>query len=123
MFALNALAATDIPGTDAAAEAAALGIFGAFAFVWVIFFLIYAGFFIWWIVLLVDVLKRDFPERTTWIIVLVVGWLVGFVWLVDLLYYFMVVRKLKKDGGEPNKPTDKPSEPQPPAGSPPPSTQ
>ena len=62
MLNLLAQVSTDIPETDAAAAALGLGIFGAFAFIWVIVALVGLAFFIWWIVLLVDCIKRDFPE-------------------------------------------------------------
>jgi len=48
---------------------------------------------IWWIVLLVDLVNRDFEQKTAYIIVMIVGLLLGFVWLVDLIYYFSVVKK------------------------------
>lgn len=94
---LSLLAQADYSGADAAAAGAAgLAIFGGFLIFWIIFGLIYLIFFIWWIVLIIDCSKRDFPEKTTWLIVLIVSLLVGFVWLADLLYYFMVVKKYGK---------------------------
>jgi len=93
------LLAQTTSGTDAAAGAAGAAILGGFALFWIIFVLISLVFFIWWIVLLIDLSKRDFPEKNTWLIVMIIGFLVGFVWLADLLYYFMVVKKQGKTGG------------------------
>lgn len=89
-----------------AAAAAQTGIalsMGLLAFFW-IYGLICLAFFVWWIVLLVDLSKRDFPEKTTWMIILIVGFVIGLVWLVDLLYYFMVVKKAKNGGSAPATP-------------------
>jgi len=101
---LSLLAQTDTTGTEAAAGVAAASIFGGLIFVWIVVGLVFLIFFIWWIFLLIDCVKRDFPEKNTWLIVLIVGWLFGFVWLVDLLYYFMVVKKYKSQGGASSTP-------------------
>lgn len=117
---LNLLAQVDETApSDAAAAAVGVGILGAFAIFWIIIGAIYLAFFIWWIVLLVDAIKRDFPERTTWIVVLVIGWLIGLVWLVDLLYYFMVVKKYRQKGGSSGS---APAAPAAPTGTPPPAS-
>lgn len=50
------------------------------------------GFFIFWIFMLLDCLKREWPEKNTWIIALVVSLLIGFHWLSSILYYFMIKR-------------------------------
>ena len=84
---------------DAAAGVAAAGLFGGLAIFWIIFGLISFVFFIWWIILIIDCVKRDFPEKNTWLIILIVGLIFGFVWLADLLYYFMIVKKYGKIGG------------------------
>jgi hypothetical protein len=95
----------------AAATTAAAG-FGALAIGWVIFWIIFGVisliFFIWWIVLIIDLTKREFPEKNTWLIIMIVGLVVGLVWLVDLLYYFMVVKKYGKGGGTPVAPPTAP---------------
>jgi len=107
-----ALLAQTTSSSDAVAGTAAAGIFGGLIFVWVIVGLVFLAFFIWWIVLLMDCIKRDFPEKNTWLIVLIVGWLFGFVWLVDLLYYFMIVKKYgKANGGGNTTPPSQPAQP------------
>ena len=86
---------------DAAAGVAAAGLFGGLAIFWIILWLIFAVagliFLIWWIVLIIDLSKRDFPEKNTWMIIMIVGFFLA-IWLVDLLYYFMIVKKHGKAG-------------------------
>ena len=98
--------------SDAAAAAAVATGAGALAIGWIIFWLIFGAisliFFIWWIVLIIDLTKRQFPEKNTWLIIMIVGLVIGLVWLVDLLYYFMVV---KKQGGSPAPPRRMPRPP------------
>ncbi|MBC7333158.1 MAG: PLDc N-terminal domain-containing protein [Actinobacteria bacterium] len=61
-------------------------------------------FFVVWILMLIDCIKRkenEFPEggenaKTIWLIVLIATWAVGFSWLAAILYYFMVVRKMPR---------------------------
>jgi glucan phosphoethanolaminetransferase (alkaline phosphatase superfamily) len=85
---------------DVATTAAGTGIFAAMFGFWAIFGVISLVFFIWWIVLLIDLTKREFPEKTTWLILMVVGLLIGFVWLIDIIYYFAIVKKgTGKSGG------------------------
>jgi len=82
---------------EAEAAAAILGgtglFFGGMIILWVILGIIGLVFLIWWIVLLVDLLNRDFEQKTTWLIVMVAGLILGFVWLADIIYYFSVVKK------------------------------
>ena len=47
------------------------------------------------VVMLMDCLKRDFKDRTMWIIILVVGTLLGFGAIPGVLYYFLVKKKLE----------------------------
>lgn len=81
--------------------------------------LIALAFFIFWIVMLVDCIKRsesEFPNssgnsKTIWLVVLLVSWLVGFYWLAAIVYYFMV----KRAGGKtPVTPQAPPAPPMPP---------
>ncbi len=46
------------------------------------------------IVMLLDCLKRDFKDRTLWIVILIAGTLMGFGIIPGLLYYFLVKKKL-----------------------------
>jgi hypothetical protein len=89
--------------TDTATSAAVGTAAAGFAVFWIIFIIIASIvgliFLIWWIILLIDLSKRDFPEKTTWLIIMIVGFVVGLLWLSDLLYYFMVVKKQGKAGG------------------------
>jgi hypothetical protein len=103
----DAYAQSAATAAAAAKTGLALGA-GFLAFIW-IYSLICLAFFVWWIILIIDLSKRDFPEKTTWMIILIVGLVIGLVWLVDLLYYFMVVKK-PSNGNKPAAPAT-PSEP------------
>lgn len=78
----------------AAGLATGAGVFlGGMVILWVILGIIGLAFLIWWIVLLVDLINREFEQRTTYLIIMIVGLVLGFVWLVDLIYYFGIVKK------------------------------
>lgn len=86
---------------DAIAGAFITGFFGIFSAIWslwalFIFGLIALNIFgiIFWVVMIVDVLKRDFKddnERLTWILVVILT-----SWIGAAIYYFMVKSKDKK---------------------------
>lgn len=71
--------------------AAGLGI-GLIIF-WIIFMIIALVFFIFWIMMLVDAVKRQWPERTTWLVILIVSFFLSLHWLSAIIYYFLVKRK------------------------------
>jgi phosphotransferase system glucose/maltose/N-acetylglucosamine-specific IIC component len=52
------------------------------------------------VVMLMDCLKRDFKDRTMWIIILIVGTLLGFGAIPGVLYYFLVKKKLETEEKE-----------------------
>jgi len=83
----------DYSTTDAAtgAGAAALGI-GMIIFIGLMC-LIGLAFFIFWLIMLIDCVKRQFEQRNTWLLVLIISVFLGFSWLAAILYYFMVKRK------------------------------
>lgn len=84
-------------GTSTAAAA------GVFAFLW-IFILIAAVIgivtLIFWIFMLIDAFKRtnwkDDSQKTTWLVVLIVSFLLGLHFIGALVYYFAVRRPLGK---------------------------
>ena len=82
-------------GADALATVlAGSGIFlGGFAVLWTAMALIGLVFLIWWIVLIIDLANREFKDKTIWLIVMIAGLILGFVWLVDIIYYFTIVKK------------------------------
>jgi len=51
------------------------------------------AFAIFWILMIIDAWKRDWRDRTLWLLVLVFSVFVGLHWLSALLYYFLVKRK------------------------------
>lgn len=125
---LGALAATpvlaqDLGSTTSDAAGAAISI--VFLVCWGLIFIIFLALFIFWVLMLVDVIKRDeadFPgstgsSKTMWLIILLVSWLIGFYWLAAVIYYFVVKRKA---AGMPKAPASPPPPPmQPPSETPP----
>src|SRR3990167_7201787 len=59
------------------------------------------AFLIFQIIMIVDCVKRQFEQRTVWLIVLIAGLFFGFGWIASIIYYFMVKRK---NLGSMNKP-------------------
>lgn len=58
-----------------------------------IFGLIGLAFFIFEIIMIIDCVKRDFENRTVWLVVLIAGLFFGFGWIAAIIYYFTVKRK------------------------------
>ena len=50
------------------------------------------GFLIFWIMMVIDCAKREWPEKNTWLIILLVSILIQLHWLAALVYYFTVKR-------------------------------
>ena len=75
-------------------EAAVGLLIGFFWVIWIGFFALMIAAMVFWIVMLVDAVKRDFPkpdEKTVWVILIA---LVGVI--AAIIYYFMIKRKDKK---------------------------
>ena len=68
-----------------------MGIFGII--IVIISCLVGLFFLVFWIMMLVDCVKRDFPNRGVWLAVLIITFFVGWSWLACILYYFMVKKK------------------------------
>ena len=88
---------TTTSSSDAAAGAAFAGVFLIF---WLVFLAVALGFFIFWIFMLIDAFKRtnwtDDNQKNMWIIVLIVGFVVGLSGIAAIVYYFAVKRVLDK---------------------------
>ena len=76
--------------TDAAIGAG-LGI--GLIILWIVAMVVGLAFFVFWVIMLVDCVKRQFEQRSTWLAVLIVGFFLGFHWLASILYFFLVKRK------------------------------
>lgn len=101
--------------TDAAAASAAVATAGTLAIGWIVFWAIVGVinliFLIWWILMLIDVSKRNIPEKNTWLIILIVGFFIPFgLVITTLLYYFMIVKKYGKSGGNTGSSTPPPQQ-------------
>ena len=76
-------------------ELATFGIFfGLLWLFWIIIIGLFIGLFVFWIMMIVDVAQRKFPEQNqqlTWILVVVLASYIG-----AIIYYFVVKRKDKE---------------------------
>ena len=79
----------DSDAADAAAAAFGIG-FLIFAGIAGLIGLVFAIFNIW---MIIDCSKREFENRTMWLVILIVGFFVGFGWLASIIYFFTVKRK------------------------------
>lgn len=51
------------------------------------------AFLIFQIWMIVDCMKRQFEQRTVWLVILIAGVFFGFGWIASLIYFFMVKHK------------------------------
>ena len=104
---LAAKAADDMNATDmgnmsttatATSTAAAGALFGGLAIVWLVLVVVGIAFLVFWILMLVDCLKRtnwkQESDKNLWLIILIVGFVVGLSWLAAVVYYFAIKRSL-----------------------------
>jgi hypothetical protein len=72
---------------------------------WAVGILVAIATIVFWIMMLVDCVKRDeseFPNstgntKTIWLVVLIASWFLGSLyWLAAIIYYFMVKRAAQK---------------------------
>lgn len=89
---------------------AAIGVIGIFGLLFWLFILVMILFsiasMVFWVVMLIDAIKRDFPganDKLLWILILVFAGAIGAV-----IYYFMVKRKSDR-----NETMPQPAEPMP----------
>jgi len=76
----------------AVATGAGTAVLGGLIILWIVLALVGLFFFVWWIILLVDLSKRDFPQKSTYMILMILSLFFGFMWLMDLIYYFAIVK-------------------------------
>jgi len=87
--------------TENAVAATAMGLGWFMVCFWIVFALVALALFVFWIIAIVDCAQRkneEFPNatensKTTWLIILLVSWVVGLSGVAGLVYYFMVIRK------------------------------
>lgn len=82
----------------ATSTAAAGALFGGLLIFWLIAMVIGIALFIFWIIMLIDALKRtnwkQESDKNLWLILLIVGIFVGLAPLAAIVYYFVVKRPL-----------------------------
>ncbi len=78
--------------TNAVPAAAGAGIMGGLLLFLLFIVVLNVALLVFWVFMLVDCLKREWPEKNTWVVALIVSLFFGFHWLSGLLYYFMVKR-------------------------------
>ncbi len=90
----------DVATTTTTNSVAVAGLITSFGVAILIIVAISIAFFVWWIFMLVDALRRtnwtDDSQKTSWLAILIVGLILGFGWLVTILYYFMIRKPLGK---------------------------
>lgn len=113
MLALLAQTTNDLGGTanDVTNSAAAGGIFamiGSFFLIFLVICLVLLAFNIWMIIDCATRPESDFAgnNKNMWLILLIVGLIFSFGWIVGIIYFFAVKHKAGKGGGTPSKPTD-----------------
>ncbi len=104
-----ALAATD-DGSGARAAGFAAGFVGVMMLFLLLGAALFIGLLVLWVLMLIDCIKREWPEKTAWTAILVLSFFMGLHWLSAVLYYFLVKQK--------NPGTMPPAAPQPPAAPP-----
>ena len=80
---------------QAAASATAAGgllVGGMLIFV-VVASLIGVAFLVWWIIQIIDLSKRDFPQKSTWMVLMILSLVFGLNWIMSIVYHFSVVKK------------------------------
>ena len=50
------------------------------------------------ILMIVDCVQRDFKDQTVWLVLLILGFFMGFGLIVAILYYLMVKREADQNG-------------------------
>lgn len=95
--------------TTGVSDTAAAGLGIGIMIIWGIFMIIGLALLVLWIMMLVDAMKRQWPERTTWLAILIVSFFLGLHWLAAILYYFLVKKKNvgTKGGAAPMAPAAK----------------
>lgn len=84
--------------TSATDTAAAGAVVGGFLILWLVFVVIGLALFIFWIFMLIDCIKRtnwkQESDKNLWLIVLIVGLVIGLGPIAAIVYYFAVKRQL-----------------------------
>lgn len=71
----------------------AAGFFGVMGLFMLLGFALFIGLLVLWVLMLVDCVKREWPEKTAWTAILVLSFFMGLHWLSAVLYYFLVKQK------------------------------
>ncbi len=108
-------------------EFAGLAFGGLFFLCWGVFALIGLALLVLNIWMLIDAASRqeyEFPgstgnSKTLWLILLVVGLLIGFGWIVALVYYFTIFKKVRRGSVVPAQAQQQPAQAPPAAPAPP----
>lgn len=93
---MTTLLAQSDGAADVAAGAVGTAAFGFVFFIWLIIGAVSLIGLILWIWAMVDVFKREFAnpsDKTTWLIVLIVGFVIGLAWLAAIIYLIVGRKK------------------------------
>ena len=87
-------------GSNEISSTAAASIFGGLGIFIFVFVAIGIALFVLWILMLIDALQRknwpDENQKNTWLIILIVSFVIGVSPLAAIIYYFMVRKPLGK---------------------------
>jgi D-alanyl-lipoteichoic acid acyltransferase DltB (MBOAT superfamily) len=87
-----ALAVTDAE-VQYRAMGMASGFFGVMAFVMLTVVASVVGFLVFWVLMLLDCLQREWPEKAAWTAILILSLFMSLHWLSAILYYVLVLQK------------------------------
>jgi len=82
----------DSGATAAATAAGGLFVGGMLIFV-IIASVIGVVFLVWWIMQIIDLANRDFPQKSTWLILMILSLVFGLNWIMSIVYHFSIVKK------------------------------
>lgn len=83
-------------------DSTGLWVAGVLLIVWLLIIAAAIAFFIWNIILIVDASQRtnwgnnQGDQKTLWLVLLIAGLILGFGWIVSIIYYFMIKKPLGK---------------------------
>ena len=89
----SAALAQTVDASNAVPAAAGAGMMAGLLLLLLFIVVLNIALLVFWVFMLIDCLKREWPEKNTWVVALIVSVFFGFHWLSSALYYFMIKRQ------------------------------